>query len=396
VCDSDILSVRATCRRLRDIIKVRPVAVIREHAGLFESMKPDYETYLRRLPKQLCTAVMQPRSLADMQILCSLNWPALKTLRIYDTLLNLVRASFLTSLPLLTSLESLSLWHTVELADDVFEVVEQMVGLTALQCSTMWRLPPQSLSRLVKLTNLRSLQFDFCMSGYAGVVSTTCDGDAVMSQLRLLTSLRSLTINSIELLKDELAHLSSLTRLCELRLAEVALHKPASLAHLSALGALDVLAIGYGASQGVVSTLAMLPYCVNLVITGQSTAAEWSQLTRLRPLRSLHLRRIDGASCKPVLNVLRAWGGVMTSSRAMPSSHTASSLTRVRASMSSLIALSSSSSSSSSLSTAWQSSTEPEELCEFSVWLDEGNDLIREGMLCSLAFVLMGCVCRSV
>ena len=159
------LNVRATCTRLRELVRLRPLAVVDEHAGAFEAATRNYALWLARLPRTLHAAVLQPRSANDVTLFASNAWPQLKLLRICDEALvdnkTPVRSTFLGAMPRLTTLESLSLWHTQELADDAFEIVETMTQLTTLHCSLLWKLPPRSLSRLSNLASLRYLNLRF-------------------------------------------------------------------------------------------------------------------------------------------------------------------------------------------------------------------------------------------
>ena len=106
------------------------------------------------------------------------------------------------------------------------------------------------------------------MSGYLGVTSTMCDGALVFAQLSQLTSLESLSLNSVELKGDELSSLRALTRLRTLRL-DMALHKPQSLAALTALVNLDLLVLGFGRSTGVIGLCTALTQLDHIALVGQ-------------------------------------------------------------------------------------------------------------------------------
>lgn len=99
---------RATCTRLRDLVRVLPAAIIEEHANVLESATHSYQNALMtRLPRTLHTAIISPRNATDFGVFASLDWPQLKILRIAQDSLDTrtpVRAAFLQQLPVRLSL----------------------------------------------------------------------------------------------------------------------------------------------------------------------------------------------------------------------------------------------------------------------------------------------------
>lgn len=286
--------------------------MIEEHIGRFELASRSYARALEKLPTAVLGAVaIQPNVPAEFEtfVACS-TWPKLRALRIFDqpvAATGSVVANNLLALPQLTQLDSLSLWQTSELSDDVFDLVARLSRLTSLQCSIMWRLSPTSLRKLALLPHLRSLHLEYCMSGAIGVVSCMCDGRDVVENMLALTSLRSLYVNSILFAGPEIGALSSLTNLEELRLRDAAIHVPSSITQLAALPNLNTLVLMFSRAPLQMQHLFGLTRLRRLGLMGQFASSELSQLAKLRTLTALSVRRLEDGSASALCTVLREW-----------------------------------------------------------------------------------------
>lgn len=302
------------CKRLWRIVPVRTRGVLEEHIGRFELASRIYARALEKLPASLLSAVaIQPSVPAEFDafVACS-TWPKLRSLRIFDRPVTAVGtgtvlANNLLALPQLTQLESLSLWQTSELGDDVFDLIGRLTRLTSLQCSIMWRMSATSLRRLAPLPHLRSLHLEFCMSGAIGVVSCICDGRELVENVLALTQLRSIYVNSVAFVGPEIGALSSLTNLEELRLRDAAIHVPSSLTQLAELPNLHTLVLMFSRAPLQINHIIGMTRLRRLGLIGQFAASELAQLAKFRSLNALAMRRLEREDAIALCTVLREW-----------------------------------------------------------------------------------------